>query len=59
MAKNEVLKIPVTLYKVSTISTGGHRLTFDAPETAAGQVRELIGLENQQAFILCLVKAEQ
>lgn len=55
----EVLQIPCTLQKVTTLAAGGHRITFDAPETAAVHIRELIGRENNTAFILCLVESEK
>jgi len=56
MGEGEVLNIPCTLQKVATLAAGGHRLTFDAPETAAPHIKELIGRENNTVFLLCLVE---
>jgi hypothetical protein len=55
----EVLQIPCTLFRVTTQTSGGHRLMFDSPEVAATQVKELIGTENKQNYILCLVKVDK
>jgi hypothetical protein len=54
-----VLNIPCTLQKVGTMASGGWRITFDAPETAAAHIRELIGRENNTNFILCLVEVDK
>lgn len=55
----EVLQIPCTLFRIATLPVGGHRLSFDTPDVAARSVRELLGTENKQNFILCLVKVEE
>jgi hypothetical protein len=55
----EVLKIPCTLFKVATLPLGGHRLSFDVPEVSANAVKELIGLENKQNFVMCLIKVDE
>lgn len=60
MKTAEVLKIPCELVKISTApgNVGGYNLTFHFPEFAADSVKPLIGLENKQAFIMVLAKAD-
>lgn len=55
----DILQIPCTLFKISTLPLGGHRICFDVPETSPEGVRELIGKENKHNFVMCLVKLDE
>jgi hypothetical protein len=58
--KGEVLKIPCELVKISTApgNVGGYNVTFHFPEFASDHVKPLIGMENKQAFIMVLARAD-
>lgn len=57
MEENPYLQIPSTLTKIATKQiTGGWDLTFHVPETHGESVRELVGTENKQNFVMMLVK---
>jgi hypothetical protein len=57
MEKNDsVMKIHCTLAKITTSRGGGYSLTFSVPESDNQAVRELIGEEDRQVFIMVLAK---
>lgn len=55
---NPALQIPCVITKISTLQSGGWNVTIHVPEIGATQIKALVGTENQQAFIMLLVKDE-
>lgn len=60
MDESPYLQIPTTLTKIATKQiAGGWDLTFHVPDSHGEAVRELVGLENKQNFVMMLVKVEK
>lgn len=54
--EKDILQIPCVVTKISSHPAGGWAVTMHIPEFSASSVRELVGLENKQSFIMVLVK---